>query len=126
VTGLLLDTHALIWWSAKSARLSSTAAVAIASNKDKVWVSAASVYEADYKARIGRLPAVSATAAEIVRAEGFVCLPIDEADAARAAALPGDHGDPFDRLIAAQALLRDLAVVTIDQAVAAFGVRVVW
>jgi PIN domain nuclease of toxin-antitoxin system len=126
VSGLLLDTHALIWWSARSARLSAAAHASIVANAGAVWVSAASIYEADYKARVGRMPPLPVPAMEIVRAEGFLSLPIADLDAAQAAAFDTAHADPFDRLIAAQARTHDMLVATKDPAIAAMGARVVW
>lgn len=126
MTNLLLDTHALVWWSLNSPRLSHAACAAINQNTGGVWVSAASVYELDYKARIGRIPPLPVPALEIVSAEGFLLLSIDAASAAKAAAFSGTHADPFDRLIAAQAMLHGFGVVTIDPAIAAFGARIVW
>ena len=126
MSGLLLDTHALIWWSARSPRLSAAAHAAIIANAGAVWVSAASIYEADYKARIGRMPPLPVPTLEIVRAEGFLSLPIADLDAAQAAAFVSTHADPFDRLIAAQALMHDMLVATKDDAIAAMGARVIW
>jgi len=126
MANLLLDTHALVWWSLNSARLSRSASEAIRESPGGVWVSAASIYELDYKSRIGRIPPLPVPALDIVTAEGFLSLSIDAGAAAKAAAFSGAHADPFDRLIAAQALLHDFSVVTIDPAIAGFGVRVVW
>jgi PIN domain nuclease of toxin-antitoxin system len=63
---------------------------------------------------------------EIARAESFGILAIDGEDAARAAALDHAHGDPFDRLIAAQAIVRGMRVVSKDAEIAALGAIVVW
>ena len=126
MSGLLLDTHALIWWSARSARLSAAARAAIVAHAGAVWVSPASIYEADYKARVGRIPPLPVPTLEIVRAEGFLSLPINDLDAAKAAAFAAAHADPFDRLIAAQAQTHDMTVATKDAEIAAMGARVVW
>jgi len=126
MAGLLLDTHALVWWSMNSARLSKPASDAITENPGAVWVSAASIYELDYKSRIGRIPPLPVGAMEVVSAEAFLLLSIDAAAAAKAAAFPAAHADPFDRLIAAQALLHDFTVVTIDPAIGSFGARTLW
>lgn len=126
MSGLLLDTHVLIWWSARSPRLSHSAQAAIKANPGAVWVSAASIYEADYKARVGRIPPLPVPTLEIVRAEGFLSLPIADLDAAQAAAFDLAHADPFDRLIAAQALVHDMLVATKDAAIAAMGAKVIW
>jgi len=126
MTGFLLDTHALVWWSLSSARLSKSASDAIRANPGSVWVSAASIYELDYKSRIGRIPPLPVPALDIVTAEGFLLLSVDARTAARAAAFAGAHADPFDRLIAAQALQHDFSVITIDRAIENFGARVLW
>lgn len=106
--------------------LSDAAEAAILAHEQAAYVSAASIYEADYKVRAGRLPMMPAPAADIARALGLIALPIDEADATRAAAFAFAHSDPFDRLIAAQAIMRQLVVVTRDEAIAGFGAAVIW
>ena len=126
MNGLLLDTHALIWWSAKSPRLSEPARAAIQSNAGAVWVSPASIYEADYKSRVGRIPPLPVPTLDIVNAEGLACLAINEHAAATAAAFPASHADPFDRLIAAQAQVHGFQVITKDPAIAAFGANTLW
>lgn len=126
MSGLLLDTHALIWWSARSPRLSTAAREAIASHTGAVWVSAASIYEADYKSRAGRIPPLPVPAIDIVRAEGFLSLPITDMDAAQAAGFAIAHADPFDRLIAAQSQTNNMIVATKDAEIAAMGARVIW
>jgi PIN domain nuclease of toxin-antitoxin system len=57
---------------------------------------------------------------------GIALLPIEIADAARVATLPFHHRDPFDRLLVAQALERDLSIVSVDSALDSYGVRRVW
>jgi PIN domain nuclease of toxin-antitoxin system len=126
VSGLLLDTHTVIWWSAKSTSLSANAASAISARTSPVWVSAASIYEADYKSRIGRTPLLPLPLSDVIRVEGFACLVIDDLDAARAASLTEGHPDPFDRLIAAQAIGRSMTVVTRDAAIATLGAKTLW
>ena len=69
---LLLDTHALLWWSADDARLSSSARDAINAPEKAVWVSAASAWEISTKARIGKLLGVQRLLAhfdELMRAD---------------------------------------------------------
>lgn len=56
----------------------------------------------------------------------FQTLAIPQDHALRAGLLPGPHGDPFDRMIAAPALIENLTVVTRDPKIAAFGCRIVW
>ena len=126
MSGLLLDTHALVWWSLDSPRLSQAARTAIMAEAPNVFVSAASVYEGDLKMRRGRIIGIDRSIVEIARAEAFGILAIDGEDAARAAALDHARGDPFDRLIAAQAIVRGMRVVSKDAEIAALGAIVVW
>ncbi|MEH3108284.1 MAG: type II toxin-antitoxin system VapC family toxin [Sphingomonas fennica] len=126
--GLLLDTHSLIWWLLGNNRLSTRAAAAIA-EADPIWVSASSAWEIATKVRIGKLPDMAERMAGYRRdleLEGFRTLAIDQRHALRAGALPGRHGDPFDRILAAQALIEGLTVVTRDPAIAKFGCKVLW
>ena len=129
---LLLDTHALLWWLEGHPRLPVTARRAIedaADARDIINVSAATAWEITTKHRIGKLPQAAALAENVagtIAAQGFVELPISVDDAARAGRLPGPHQDPFDRILIAQALARDLTLVSIDTAFDAYGVRRLW
>lgn len=126
---LLLDTHALLWWLAGSPRLSAPARDAIADPDATVLVSAASAWEITTKHRLGKLPGAGALAADVaagVSAQGFEALPVTLEDGERAGRLAGAHRDPFDRMLIAQALARDLTVVSLDAAFDPFGVRRLW
>ena len=127
---LLLDTVAFIYWHADSHRLSAAARAALLQAPGRtVYVSAASAFEIATKARFGKLtvpPSMLDQFSYVVQADGFRLLDIDAATAIRAGQLPGTPRDPFDRLIAAQALTHDCAVVTNDAAFSDFGVHVLW
>jgi PIN domain nuclease of toxin-antitoxin system len=86
-----------------------------------VWVSSASAWEIATKTRLGRLEGSTllATWASQLEATRVDDLPIDSDDAILAWRLPWDHGDPFDRLIVAQALRRNLTVATRDATILA-------
>ena len=125
----LLDTHALLWWLADSERLPVPARRTIADESNEILVSAASAWEIATKFRLGRLEASGAVALDIagaVASQGFEELTISVADAERAGRLPGPHRDPFDRMLIAQALSRDLAIVSIDTAFDRYGVNRHW
>jgi PIN domain nuclease of toxin-antitoxin system len=129
VTRLLLDTHAFLWWLAGDERLSRDAREAISKELDPIFVSAASVWEIATKHRLGKLPAASAIAGDLVRvieSQGFVGLPITIRHGETAGALPGPHRDPFDRMLISQALLDDLVLVSNEQAFGAYGARLLW
>ena len=126
---LLLDTHAFLWWIADSGRLSDTARDAITDESNDIAVSAASAWEIATKFRIGKLPGCEAVAVDVaghIARQGFVELAIGVADAERAGRLPGPHRDPFDRMLAAQALARDLPVVSIDPVFDGLGAIRMW
>ena len=126
---LLLDTHALVWWLEGSSRLSVGARRAIADPLNEKLVSAGSAWEITTKHRLGKLPGADEFASEIpwaIADEGFEELPITVDEAARAGALPGPLGDPFDRMLIAQALSRNLTVVSIDSIFDRYGVRRRW
>ena len=126
---LLLDTHALVWWLEGSARLSVSARRAIADPSNEKLVSAASAWEITTKHRLGKLPGADEFAGEIpwaIADEGFEELPLTVDDAARAGALPGPLNDPFDRMLIAQALSRNLVLVSTDSLFDGYGVRRLW
>ena len=126
---VLLDTHAFLWWIADSERLSSAAREVIADESNDIVVSAASAWEISTKFRIGKLPGCEAVAVDVpghIAGQGFVKLAIGVADAERAGRLPGPHRDPFDRMLAAQALAREFPVVSVDPVFDGFGVIRVW
>ena len=126
---LLLDTHALIWWLAGDEALSPTAREAIADESNTVFVSAASVWEITPKHRLGRLPAIAATATDLEGAvvdQGFVGLAISLRHSQLAGALPGPHRDPFDRMLIAQALVDRLVLVSVERPFDACGVARLW
>jgi PIN domain nuclease of toxin-antitoxin system len=126
---ILLDTHALLWWMVGDPRLSPRARAAIAAERAEVLVSAASAWELATKVRLGKLPeAIPLTHrfAESLAEQDFKPLPISLEHGRLGGLLPGPHRDPFDRILAAQSLLENLALVTIDPTFAGFGVKVVW
>lgn len=119
---LLLDTHVFIWWD-EGARLSPRARGAI-QEAGEVFVSAASAWEIAIKASLGRVRTTRKVAAAVAES-GFGELPVLFSHAERLTALPRHHGDPFDRLLIAQALEEDLVIVTRDGMFARYGVRTI-
>lgn len=125
---LLLDTHAVLWWWNGARNLSERVREAIAGETD-ILVSVASAYELALKYRLGKLPDMADPAEHwrpLMESNGFSSLPITEDVALKAGLLPPERRDPFDRLIAAQALAEDLTLVTCDRQIAGFGCRTLW
>jgi PIN domain nuclease of toxin-antitoxin system len=126
---LLLDTHTLVWWAQDSSLLSEAAHSAIDATTNQIVVSAVSGYEAAYKHAIGKWPEVESLVAQLpifLAQQNFEALPITMIHSLRAARLPLEHRDPFDRMIAAQALSEGLEIVSIDDKLDQFGVRRLW
>jgi len=123
---LLVDTHALLWWLTDNPRLSYAAEAAISDPDNEVFVSACIGYEIAYKQRLGRLPALPERLARRLEREGIETLPVSLAHALAAAALPGPHRDPWDRIMMAQALAERCYMVTVDQVFADYNVPVLW
>jgi PIN domain nuclease of toxin-antitoxin system len=127
--GLLLDTHALLWWLDGDSELSAPAQEAIGDETNAVWVSAASAWEVATKVRIGKLPGARYVAdhfGRILDEQSFRTLPITVEHALRAGSLRGDHRDPFDRMLIAQAQAEGLILISNELLFDDFGVRRLW
>lgn len=125
----LLDTHTLLWWLFDDRRLSSAAHEVIAQPANEILVSAASAWEVATKHRLGKLTVATELVQDIeswVGRAGFATLPISLAHAQRAGGWPNPHRDPFDRMLAAQATIEEVPLVTQDPVFQSFGVRVLW
>ena len=126
---LILDTHALVWVLLGNERVGSAQAAIINDSHNKIFVSAVSGYEIANKFRIGRMPeagAILKLAEENFAAFDWLHLPVNLQHARRAGSLPGPHRDPFDRMLAAQSIIENIPVMTVDSAIKELGARVVW
>ncbi|MCY4114045.1 MAG: type II toxin-antitoxin system VapC family toxin [Chloroflexi bacterium] len=126
---LLLDTHAFLWWYEGSIRMSWSARQAVDDDNNEVLISAASAWEITTKHRLGKLPGADPIASDVPGAiadQGFDELPITVAEAARAGALSGPLNDPFDRMLIAQALARDLVLVSNESTFDRYAIRRLW
>jgi PIN domain nuclease of toxin-antitoxin system len=113
---VLLDTHTLLWLASTPSDVEASALAIISDPGTTVWVTAASAWEIAIKTRLGRLEgeALLSVWADIVSDMGTNELPIESLDAILAGRLPWEHKDPFDRVIVAQALRRNLTIATRD------------
>jgi len=127
---LLLDTHTFLWWVFADPKLSRQARAAIADDEQNdIFVSAASAWEIATKFRLGKLADASVVARDVAAAmasEGFGELAVSVRHAQRAVDLAGRHRDPFDRMLIAQALTENLALVSNERAFDAYGVARLW
>jgi PIN domain nuclease of toxin-antitoxin system len=125
----LLDTHALLWFLEGSDKLRRAARQVIEDEANTVFVSAVSAMEVTTKVRLGKLASAEALALNFeveILVRGFLPLPITLAHAERAGGMPGEHRDPFDRLLIAQALVEDLTLVSNEAIFDGFGVKRLW
>ena len=126
---LLLDTHTFLWWVADAPELSARARTAIARSRNECFVSLASLWELAIKSSLGKLEISGSLARfipEQLAANRFRELGIEVRHVARVARLPFHHRDPFDRLLAAQALEEELTIVSADPLFRRYGVRRIW
>ncbi len=122
----LLDTHALLWFLADDPQLSEAAKSTMESGESVLLVSSASIWEMAIKSGLGKLQA-PADLLTVLRKEGFQSLAVqpEHAWAVRDLA-PGEHKDPFDRLLAAQASLEKLPLISNDVRLDRYGIERHW
>lgn len=126
---ILLDSHALFWFLDGNPRLSENARQAIEDLDAVVHVSAVTAYEIVNKVRLGKWSRAAALAqhfSQIVSEHDFEPLPLTLEHARHAARLTVPHRDPFDRMLAAQAEIEAIPLVSADVAFAQFNVRTLW
>lgn len=123
----LLDTHVFLWLHTARRRLARPVLDRLGDPATEVFVSAATAWEIAIKYELGRLPlpepAVGYVPSRLAAMDGRE-LPISQADALAAGALPRLHRDPFDRLLVAQARRHNLVLVTADPLVVQYPVEV--
>lgn len=125
---LLLDTHALIWWDASAASLSPTAFNAINDPANDVWFSPVSIWEMQIKNSLGKLP-LRAPLAQIIadqQTHGLLELPVQSRHVLALNQLPPVHKDPFDRMLAAQAIAEGLVLITSDSVFNQYPIKLLW
>ena len=129
MTGYLLDTHAALWWWTDSPKLGPSVRALIDGDDNRIYLSAASIWEIAVKAHAGRLPEIPRFRDEypgLMEANRFELIAMTDRHVLKAAYLEGTHRDPFDRVIAGQALCEDLIVLTRDPEISGFGCKVLW
>jgi PIN domain nuclease of toxin-antitoxin system len=109
----LIDTQVFIWFETGSNRLSRRARALLEDANETAYFSAASFWEIAIKRRAGKL-AFKGSARAAAADAGLLELDINAADAEIAGDLDRDHRDPFDRMLVAQCLNRNLTLVSAD------------
>ncbi len=119
---LLLDSHVLLWWDSDPGKLSQDQLLAIGDPENEVFVSAASAWELGIKQATGKLVLKESIRALVLRF-GFSELPMTMQHGEAAASLPMLHRDPFDRMLVAQAVVEEMVLVTADQRLTGYSVK---
>ena len=117
---LLLDTHVYLWLLNGDSRLTSEAKLII-EGADAIFISAATIWELAIKVRLGKLRADLDELIEQIHANGFEELPVYARHARGVLNLPPHHGDPFDRLLIAQAISETMRLLTADTQLRAYS-----
>lgn len=125
---LILDTHVFFWWITDDPRLALRHREAITREGEAVYLSAVSGWEIGIKVKLGKWPEAAILLPDLaskVRDEGFHALDLTLAQAEMAGQLDLTHKDPFDRLLAAQALQFDWPIATVDTAISRLGCKII-
>jgi PIN domain nuclease of toxin-antitoxin system len=126
---LLLDTHVILWFLANDPKLSATARAAILDPGNVRWVSPISLLEVALKNRLGKLPLPDPFAVMFpasLTASDIHILPLELDHIAPLTTLPLHHKDPFDRLLAATAIVEGLRLVSADPVFDHYGLVRLW
>jgi PIN domain nuclease of toxin-antitoxin system len=126
---LLLDTHTIVWVMNDSPRLSRVARAAIALPTNLAFASAASVWEAATKFRIGKFPEAALLVDDprkILASLQIDVISVSLEHARLAGSLVHTHKDPFDRILAATSLLEGLTLVSSDDIFEGFAIARLW
>ena len=126
---VLIDTHVFLWWVEGDRALPAKVRALVANPENECLVSLASAWEMSIKSGLGKLKLalpVRRYLDEHVLANDFRYLEIRLAHIGRVETLPRHHGDPFDRLLIAQALEEKLPVVSADPVFRKYGVKRIW
>jgi PIN domain nuclease of toxin-antitoxin system len=124
---MLLDTHIFLWWLFDDPKLPAGIRDYVKDANNRIYISAASVWEISTKFRLGRLPQAKSVAKNVpewIIKAGFLPLSITPEHAQLAGAWKIAQRDPFDRMLAAQARIEDLPLATVDTMLSSFPIKV--
>jgi PIN domain nuclease of toxin-antitoxin system len=126
---VLIDTHVFIWWTGEASQLSPLAHRILTDPETEPILSIASIWEMQIKVSLGKL-SLRAALPDLVNDEvsrnRIKLLPIALTHIYGVGDLPLHHKDPFDRLLIAQSMMEEVAIVSIDEKFDAYGVDRLW
>ena len=126
---LLLDTHTFIWWDSEPDKLSSAALGACQDQANTLILSVVSVWEMQIKSQLGKL-SLNLPLPEIIKGQqqsnNIEILSVALQHVLELQNLPLHHGDPFDRLLIAQANVEEALLISGDSAFSKYSVKLLW
>ncbi len=125
---ILLDTHIFLWWLFDDSRLPGEIRGEIENLDNQIFVSSASVWEIATKFRLGKLPEAASVAKNVtkwIEKAGFQPLSVSPEHAQLAGDWQMSHRDPFDRMLAAQAQIEEMALATVDKMLQQFPIEII-
>lgn len=126
---LLLDTATFLWLIADSPQLSAEARRLFLDLENECYLGVVSAWEICVKHALGKLPLPDKPESFVPQqriAHGIQSLTLDEAAALKLSLLPAVHRDPFDRMVACQALAHDMTILTPDAMIRAYPINSAW
>jgi PIN domain nuclease of toxin-antitoxin system len=124
----LLDTHTYLWFRTATGKLPAPILDLLTDTRRSLLISVVTPWEMAFKTGIGKLHVAGLLIDMESRetAAGFTFASITTAQAIRSGLLPGHHRDPFDRLLAAQALELGATLLSRDRVFDLYGVKRIW
>jgi len=126
---LLLDTHVAIWWINGHKTLPSEVKAMLVNNANSLHVSVVSAWEVAIKTSLGKLPEFKGGSKAFLAKLANIpiaLLPIEPRHLEMVETLPFHHRDPFDRLLAATAMVEGMTILTADENIRKYDVPSVW
>jgi len=120
---LLLDTHVILWWLSGDGRFGPKSRRLITDDANQVLVSVVSLWEITMKVRAGKLQADVSEIEWDLTEQGFGSLGVEKAHLWPLSTLPVHHGDPFDHMLIAQAIVEGATLLTADRVIRRYPVR---
>ena len=125
---LLLDTHLFLWYIMGDKRIPPRLLSMLRDPSNQVYLSVVSVWEASIKFHLGKMPLPEPPEVYFPRERErhqILSLPLEENSLAALTPLPPLHRDPFDRMLVCQAIYHDMALVTVDEVLQGYPVRLI-
>ena len=126
---VLVDTHTFIWALQDDHRLPTKVKRILTSDTDELVFSLVSLWEIAIKIKTGKLNTIGSSVAYIrdeMNEYGMELLPIRYEHILQLESLPRNHGDPFDRLLVAQAISESLPILSGDRKLESYPAKLIW